>query len=77
MAFANALASVFPDHDVLREGITRYEETFNEAMPAMQGEKFGLVITEALWTTEEDELVLLRDPRAAAATKAGDRARSL
>jgi uncharacterized protein YdiU (UPF0061 family) len=46
MAFANALAAVFPDHDVLRDGIARYEETFNAAMPAMQAEKFGLVINE-------------------------------
>jgi len=46
MAFANALAAVLPDHDVLRDGIARYAETLDEALPAMQAEKFGLAITD-------------------------------
>jgi len=46
MAFANALVTVIPDHDVLRDGLAHFEATFNAAMPAMQAEKFGLILSE-------------------------------
>jgi len=46
MAFANALVTILPDHDVLRDGLARYAATCDEAMPAMQAEKFGLTIRE-------------------------------
>jgi uncharacterized protein YdiU (UPF0061 family) len=58
MAFANSLAAVLPDYDVLRDGIARYEATCDEALPAMQAEKFGLIFAEA---SQVDDHALIDD----------------
>lgn len=54
-ALAGALASLWPDHEVLREGLRRYRERFAAEHQAMTAAKFGLPdwrAEDAAWVAE-------------------------